>query len=72
MSLHDKTLEEKIDYLLEEMEELKRINAAQSIKIDELTSAWNTAKGIVAIIRWTAAVSAGLATAWAATKGLKL
>lgn len=79
MSLRDKTLEEKIDYLLQEIlelkedsAELKRINAAQSIKIDELTSAWNTAKGIVAIIRWTAAVSAGLATAWAATKGLKL
>lgn len=61
----DRTIEEKLDYLLKEVAELKKSQ-------EELTNAWNTAKGIVAIIRWTATVGAGLATAWALAKGLKI
>lgn len=66
------SLEQKIDDLLERMSSLEKVNASQSVKIDELTSAWNTAKGIVAIIRWTAGVGAGLATAWGVAKGFKI
>lgn len=65
-------LADKLNELLIRFSELETLNEIQTVKINELTQAWNTAKGIVAVIRWLAAVGAGLTAAWGATKGLKL
>ena len=65
-------LNQKLDQVINRMSSLEKINNEQSIQMLELLQAWKTAKGIVAVIRWTAAVGAGVGSAWAAVKGFKL
>ncbi len=65
-------LAEKLNELLIRLSELESINEKQTGQIQELIQAWSTAKGIVAIIRWLAAVGAGLTAAWGAAKGVKI
>lgn len=72
MTADQQELNKKLDAVLSRLDSLERTNQLQNQKIAELSNAWDTAKGIVAFIRWTAAVSAGMGTAWAAIKGFKL
>ena len=73
MSLHtNDDLADMIMELIKRIGVLEQVNKEQSTQMLELTHAWVTAKGLVAVIRWIAIVGAGLTAVWGTSKGLKL
>lgn len=61
----------EIALLRADMEEMKNDMKDLKAEVKELLEAWNTATGLLRVIKWLAGTASAVAVGWAAFRGFK-